>query len=152
MSAVVMDKRTRIVLLSAFYNAFLLVAKLVAGLVTGSVGVLSEAVNSATDLVASLVALFAVRRSAEPLAGLDLERLFVREEETIVADFFWECADGHESHVVTHVQPAVTPTLLDGLLETGRGISTQREQRSDLDRDGSMGSKDSAVDRGFIGQ
>ncbi len=61
-----MDKRTRIVLLSAFYNAFLLVAKLVSGLVTGSVGVLSEAVNSATDLVASLVALFAVRRSVTP--------------------------------------------------------------------------------------
>ena len=61
-----MDKRARIVLFSACYNAFLLVAKLVSGLVTGSVGVLSEAVNSATDLVASLVALFAVRRSAVP--------------------------------------------------------------------------------------
>ena len=61
-----MDKRTRIVLFSACYNAFLLAAKLVSGLVTGSVGVLSEAVNSATDLVASLVALFAVRRSAAP--------------------------------------------------------------------------------------
>lgn len=61
-----MDKRTRIVLLSACYNAFLLAAKLVSGLVTGSVSVLSGAVNSATDLVASLVALFAVRRSVAP--------------------------------------------------------------------------------------
>jgi cation diffusion facilitator family transporter len=54
------------VLFSACYNAFLLAAKLVSGLVTGSVGVLSEAVNSATDLVASLVALFAIRRSVAP--------------------------------------------------------------------------------------
>lgn len=61
-----MDKRTRIVLFSTCYNAFLLVAKLASGLVTGSVGVLSEAVNSATDLVASLVALVAVRRSGSP--------------------------------------------------------------------------------------
>jgi cation diffusion facilitator family transporter len=60
------DKRTRIVLFSTCYNAFLLAAKLASGLVTGSVGVLSEAVNSATDLVASLVALFAIRRSAAP--------------------------------------------------------------------------------------
>jgi cation diffusion facilitator family transporter len=61
-----MDKRSRIVLFSACYNAFLLVAKLLSGVVTGSVGVLSEAVNSATDLVASLVALFAVSRSGAP--------------------------------------------------------------------------------------
>lgn len=53
-------------LFSASYNAFLLAAKLASGLVTGSVGVLSEAVNSATDLVASIVALFAVRRSTAP--------------------------------------------------------------------------------------
>ncbi len=60
------DKRTRIVLFSACYNAFLLVAKLASGLVTGSVGVLSEAVNSGTDLVASLVSLVAVKRSGSP--------------------------------------------------------------------------------------
>ena len=61
-----MDKRSRLVLFSTCYNAFLLVAKLASGLVTGSVGVLSEAVNSATDLMASLVALIAVRRSIAP--------------------------------------------------------------------------------------
>ena len=61
-----MDKRSRIVLFSACYNAFLLIAKLLSGLVTGSVGVLSEAVNSAADLMASLVAFFAVHRSVAP--------------------------------------------------------------------------------------
>jgi cation diffusion facilitator family transporter len=61
-----MDKRVRIVLFSACYNALLLVIKLAAGLLTGSVGVLAVAVNSGTDLVASLVALYAVRRSGAP--------------------------------------------------------------------------------------
>ena len=61
-----MDKRTGIVLFSACYNAFLLVAKLLTGLVTGSVAVLSEAANSATDLLASVVAFAAVRRSGSP--------------------------------------------------------------------------------------
>jgi cation diffusion facilitator family transporter len=61
-----MNKRSRIVLFSACYNAFLLVAKLASGLVTGSVSVLSEAANSATDLMASLVALVAVGRSEAP--------------------------------------------------------------------------------------
>lgn len=44
----------------------LLAVKLVAGLVTGSVAVLSEAANSAGDLVASGIALTAVRAAARP--------------------------------------------------------------------------------------
>jgi cation diffusion facilitator family transporter len=40
--------------------------KLVAGVLTGSASVLSEAVHSATDLVASVVAFVAVRRSESP--------------------------------------------------------------------------------------
>jgi divalent metal cation (Fe/Co/Zn/Cd) transporter len=44
----------------------LLAAKLLSWPFTGSVSVLSKVVNSATDLVASLVALVAVRRSGPP--------------------------------------------------------------------------------------
>ena len=40
--------------------------KLVVGLATGSLGILSEALHSALDLVAALVTLFAVRASARP--------------------------------------------------------------------------------------
>ncbi len=40
--------------------------KLMAGILTGSVSILSEAVHSATDLVASVVAFVAVRRSVSP--------------------------------------------------------------------------------------
>jgi cation diffusion facilitator family transporter len=61
-----MDKKSRTVLFSISSNAFLLAVKLVAGVVTGSASVLSEAVHSATDLVASIVAFVAVRRSLSP--------------------------------------------------------------------------------------
>jgi cation diffusion facilitator family transporter len=53
-------------LFSISSNALLLAVKLAAGVLTGSVSVLSEAVHSATDLVASVVAFVAVRRSVSP--------------------------------------------------------------------------------------
>jgi cation diffusion facilitator family transporter len=61
-----MDKKSRTVLFSISSNALLLAVKLVAGVLTGSASVLSEAVHSATDLVASVVAFVAVRRSESP--------------------------------------------------------------------------------------
>ncbi|MDQ3927090.1 MAG: cation diffusion facilitator family transporter, partial [Actinomycetota bacterium] len=61
-----MDKRSRTVLFSISSNALLLAVKLIAGIFTGSVSVLSEAVHSATDLVASVVAFVAIRGSVSP--------------------------------------------------------------------------------------
>jgi len=61
-----MDKKLRSVLFSITSNALLLTGKLATGVLTGSVSVLSEAVHSATDLVASVVAFVAVRRSVSP--------------------------------------------------------------------------------------
>ena len=52
--------------LSIVSNSVLIVLKLVVGFATGSVAVLSEAAHSATDLVAALVALFAVRAADAP--------------------------------------------------------------------------------------
>jgi cation diffusion facilitator family transporter len=52
--------------LSLASNAALAVAKLVVGLVTGSVAVLSDAANSAGDLVASGIAFAGVRAAARP--------------------------------------------------------------------------------------
>jgi cation diffusion facilitator family transporter len=51
---------------SVAYNATLIAAKLVAALVTGSVAILSEALNSMVDLVASVIAFIAVGRADEP--------------------------------------------------------------------------------------
>jgi len=53
-------------LLSVGSNLALTAAKLVLGLVTGSVAVLSEAAHSASDLLASGIALVAVRAAARP--------------------------------------------------------------------------------------
>ena len=61
-----LNRRSRTVLFSISSNALLLTVKLAAGVLTGSVSVLSEAVHSATDLVASVMAFVAVRGSASP--------------------------------------------------------------------------------------
>ena len=61
-----LNRRSRTVLFSISSNALLLTVKLAAGVITGSVSILSEAVHSATDLVASIVAFMAVRSSASP--------------------------------------------------------------------------------------
>lgn len=53
-------------LTSVASNAVLMVAKLVVGLVTGSIAVLSDAANSAGDLVASGIAFAGVRAAARP--------------------------------------------------------------------------------------
>jgi cation diffusion facilitator family transporter len=47
-------------------NTVLIVLKVVAGVLTGSVAIVTEAVHSAVDLVASLVAYFSVRKAEEP--------------------------------------------------------------------------------------
>ena len=44
----------------------LIVLKLVAGAVTGSIAIITEAIHSAIDLVASIVAYFSVRKADEP--------------------------------------------------------------------------------------
>ncbi len=43
-----------------------MIAKLTLGVVTGSVAILSEAVHSATDLIAALIAFWAIRAAAKP--------------------------------------------------------------------------------------
>ncbi len=53
-------------LLSVVSNSCLVIVKLVLGVVTGSVAVLSEAAHSASDLLASGIAFVAVRASARP--------------------------------------------------------------------------------------
>jgi cation diffusion facilitator family transporter len=58
--------KTRAAIVSIASNSTLIVLKLVAGLITGSVGVLSDAVHSLMDLIASVIALASVRKADEP--------------------------------------------------------------------------------------
>jgi cation diffusion facilitator family transporter len=52
--------------LSILSNATLIVLKLVAGAVTGSIAILTEAIHSSIDLLASVVAYYSVRKADEP--------------------------------------------------------------------------------------
>ena len=59
-------RKTRAAALSIASNATLIVLKLVAGAITGSIAVITEAVHSGIDLMASIVAYFSVRKADEP--------------------------------------------------------------------------------------
>jgi cation diffusion facilitator family transporter len=59
-------EKNRVALGSLIAAAFLIVLKLIVGLVTGSLGILSEAAHSGLDMVAAGVTWFAVRVSARP--------------------------------------------------------------------------------------
>ena len=58
--------RTPAAALSIASNTALILLKVVAGSITGSVAILTEAMHSAIDLVASIVAYFSVRKAEEP--------------------------------------------------------------------------------------
>jgi cation diffusion facilitator family transporter len=60
------QEKKAVALLSVLSNAVLVGLKLVVGFLIGSVSVLSEAIHSGVDLVASAIAYFAVRTSGKP--------------------------------------------------------------------------------------
>ncbi|MCL4550558.1 MAG: cation diffusion facilitator family transporter [Bacteroidetes bacterium] len=65
-SAQASNEKRRIALTSVLAAIFLTGFKLVIGLLTGSLGILSEALHSALDLVAAAITFFAVRHSDKP--------------------------------------------------------------------------------------
>lgn len=58
--------KRRAALLSVGSNTLLILLKVVAGTVTGSVSILSEAMHSSVDLIASIIAFFSIRKADEP--------------------------------------------------------------------------------------
>jgi cation diffusion facilitator family transporter len=62
--------KSRVAIISVIANALLIAFKIVVGLISGSIGIISEAVHSASDLAAALIALYSVRKAAKP-ADLD---------------------------------------------------------------------------------
>lgn len=59
-------KKTRVARLSVISNSLLIAMKLIVGIISGSVSIISEAIHSSMDLVAALIAFFAVRVSDTP--------------------------------------------------------------------------------------
>ncbi|HET8977376.1 MAG TPA: cation diffusion facilitator family transporter [Solirubrobacteraceae bacterium] len=58
--------KARTAAISVLSNSTLILLKVIAGTITGSVAILTEAVHSSIDLVASIVAFFSVRKADEP--------------------------------------------------------------------------------------
>lgn len=59
-------RKRRAAALSITSNVALIVLKLVAGVITGSVAIITEAVHSGVDLIASVIAYVSVRKAGEP--------------------------------------------------------------------------------------
>ena len=59
-------EKKRVALISVFAAIFLTGFKLVIGILTGSLGILSEALHSGLDLVAAVITFFSVRVSDKP--------------------------------------------------------------------------------------
>jgi cation diffusion facilitator family transporter len=61
-----MSRKRNIALLSVGSNSLLVILKIIVGFITGSVSIISEAIHSLMDLVASMIAFFSVRISDKP--------------------------------------------------------------------------------------
>ncbi|MHA2252534.1 MAG: cation diffusion facilitator family transporter, partial [Candidatus Kariarchaeaceae archaeon] len=61
-----MDERVWVAFSSVIAAVFLTGIKLVVGIWTGSLGILSEALHSALDLIAAVITFFAVKSSKKP--------------------------------------------------------------------------------------
>lgn len=59
-------RKERVALLSVISNAILVAAKLAIGIMIGAVSIISEAIHSAVDLAASIIAMFSVKTSSQP--------------------------------------------------------------------------------------
>ncbi|KLU66463.1 ferrous-iron efflux pump FieF [Desulfosporosinus acididurans] len=61
-----MNAKTQVATLSVVSNTFLTIAKVIIGLMGGSISILSDGIHSGIDLIAAVIALFAVRQSEKP--------------------------------------------------------------------------------------
>src|SRR4030043_1348306 len=61
-----MNPKTKVARLSIASNTFLIIMKLVVGIISGSVSIISEALHSSMDLLAALIAYFSVKVSDNP--------------------------------------------------------------------------------------
>ena len=61
-----MNAKVKVARLSIVSNTFLIILKIVVGLLSGSVSIISEAIHSSMDLIAALIAFFSVKVSDNP--------------------------------------------------------------------------------------
>lgn len=63
---VLADPKARVEALAVCSNTILVIGKFITGLITGSVGIIAEAIHSTIDLVSSMIAFTSVRISGQP--------------------------------------------------------------------------------------
>lgn len=61
-----MDRKVSIARISIISNSSLIILKLIVGILTGSVSIISEVIHSGMDLVAAIIAFFSVKISSTP--------------------------------------------------------------------------------------
>ncbi|MEC1722685.1 cation diffusion facilitator family transporter [Schinkia azotoformans] len=61
-----LNRKVRVASLSIISNTALIIFKVIAGVLSGSVSIISEAIHSGMDLIASIIAFFSVKESAKP--------------------------------------------------------------------------------------
>lgn len=109
-----MDRKSATALLSVGSNSFLITLKVVVGMMSGSVSIISEAIHSSMDLVAALIAFFSVRKSdappdkEHPFGHGKLENIsgVVEAILILVASFLI---------VAEAIQKLITPHLVEGI-------------------------------------
>ena len=60
------NKKVKVAVLSIVSNTILIILKTIAGILSGSISIISEAIHSAMDLVASIITFFSVKMSSKP--------------------------------------------------------------------------------------
>lgn len=60
------NRKVKVATLSIVSNSVLILLKVIAGILSGSISIVSEAIHSSMDLVASIIAFFSVKMSSKP--------------------------------------------------------------------------------------
>jgi cation diffusion facilitator family transporter len=62
----IQQKKEQVAMLSVVSNSFLVIFKIIVGILIGSVSIISEAIHSGVDLLAAIIAMFSVKTSSIP--------------------------------------------------------------------------------------
>ena len=118
--------KSRAATVSIASNATLIVFKLVAGILSGSIAIISEALHSGSDLVAALIAFWSVRRAAQPpdedhhyghekvenLSGVIEALLIIAAAGVIIYEGVMKIIDGPE---IDHIWLGIGVMLVSGV-------------------------------------
>ena len=118
--------KSRAAWVSIFSNTTLIVFKLIVGLLSGSISIMSEALHSGSDLIASIIALVSVRAAAKPadpshryghekvenVSGIVEGLLIWAAAIVIVVEAVHKLIDGVE---LEHVELAIAVMIISGV-------------------------------------